>query len=185
MESNSCDRDAIFATYFTAQQDTDRKFLEVKERNSDQIQCRAGCSSCCRPDLTVGVVEAASIRNALNQNPTKLLEIEKLVRENPHQGNRCGFLTAKGECSIYEFRPIMCRAFGVPLSYTLDDITESRGVCELNFVSVDLLSLSAEDFMPVNLSMKHLSALNEQYQSRSSTHRNRLDLESIMQNKRI
>jgi Fe-S-cluster containining protein len=173
-------QESILSIYRIAQHDTDEIFDEKKARNPKEIQCREGCSSCCKPDLTIGVVEAASIRAHLKQNPEKFSELEKLAFENPHEGTRCSFLTETGACAIYEIRPIMCRSYGVPLSYTLDDITENRGVCELNFISIDLLTLPPEDFMPVNLSMKHLSALNEQYQVGSSAHRSKLNLKSIM-----
>ena len=85
---------------------------KVATRRPGDLECRRGCSGCCAPGLTVSPVEAAAIREHLEG-----------VGERPGPGSdpqACAFLTARGECSIYPVRPLVCRSQGLPLLYPKD-----------------------------------------------------------------
>ncbi|MEM9191662.1 MAG: YkgJ family cysteine cluster protein [Myxococcota bacterium] len=80
---------------------------ETEARRADAIQCRRGCSECCRVELTVCRVEADAIETYLRHHPVEL-EIS---------ADRCAFLRGDGACAIYPARPLVCRTQGLPLSY--------------------------------------------------------------------
>jgi uncharacterized protein len=88
---------------------------------SHELACRAGCTACCRQDLSVSIVEADTIfgwlrhhgvgdacsdRTAVDDHPL----FESLALDDA-----CMFLGREGLCTIYPVRPIICRSHGLPL----------------------------------------------------------------------
>jgi len=45
---------------------------------------------------------------------------------------RCPFLTSRKECVFYEKRPIICRIYGVPFSFSSDGKKEKSHVCGMS-----------------------------------------------------
>jgi Fe-S-cluster containining protein len=106
---------------------------------TDHLKCRRGCSFCCDP-IAVAPIEREAIR--------------RWAKENDYQANhepapnRCACLQPDGACAIYPSRPIICRTFGLPLSYrTYEYDLHGREIhrdppqytdlwCELNFSSI-------------------------------------------------
>ncbi len=83
-----------------------------------QITCSAGCSSCCT-SITIFPVEAAAMREALNNLPDqKAEEIRRHVLEHA-EDERCPLLFHH-QCLLYEARPIICRTHGLPIIYTAE-----------------------------------------------------------------
>ncbi|WP_248885695.1 YkgJ family cysteine cluster protein [Acidithiobacillus acidisediminis] len=72
--------------------------------------CQKGCSHCCKYDVVVGRLEAKYISLKTNKN----IDIGNSITTN--HNSDCPFLLKKGECGIYEYRPIVCRTL-----HTLDD----------------------------------------------------------------
>lgn len=106
----------------------------------EQITCSAGCSSCCT-SITVFPVEAASMREVLQQLPDQLAEeILRHVAEHA-DGERCPLLL-HDRCLLYEARPIICRTHGLPIIYTADGQHKSD-CCPLNLTEVESLSGSS------------------------------------------
>jgi len=68
--------------------------------------CDKGCSYCCRVEVEVPALEAIYIHNALNEPINVDIEKVKIPENSP-----CKFLK-KDICSIYEYRPLVCRMFG-------------------------------------------------------------------------
>ena len=61
---------------------------------------------------------------------------------------RCPLLNDKGQCRVYDARPMICRSHGLPIS--LGD-PPSRDVCPLNFTSGPSPDvMPAEDVLNVN-----------------------------------
>jgi hypothetical protein len=115
----------------------DSFFQRVQERHGDHLACRRGCDDCCKVDLTVFPVEAEPIRERLRTLPASTIEtIGDRVRDDRH----CLFLV-RGECAVYEDRPIICRTQGLPLQ-TGD---AERTVCPLNFQGEGLLEGLPDD----------------------------------------
>jgi Fe-S-cluster containining protein len=73
------------------------------------LHCRKGCSGCCT-DLSVLPIEWYSIQKHLNG------QRERLAGRKPQGEGVCPFLVDR-TCSIYPFRPLICRAHGLPLVY--------------------------------------------------------------------
>ncbi len=125
----------------------DELFTEIRSRNQESMQCTLGCHSCCKPELTVGPLEAENIRRNIPENQrVALLRQEKT---SSFQGSRCAFLQENGACGIYELRPLVCRSHGVPLQFQeiMNGIsTRYRDVCPLNF-PVALENLADQDVM--------------------------------------
>jgi Fe-S-cluster containining protein len=124
-----------------------------------QIQCRAGCSDCCKQLFQITEIEAAWISYGV-----RMMDEEKQARlvnrAGPYLEERKRMVTAKGEpeawgslppvgtrlacpaledgvCQIYEFRPLICRKFGIPL-YNPDKPGQVFA-CELNFRAGDAI----------------------------------------------
>jgi Fe-S-cluster containining protein len=122
----------------------DRFAAATFARRAGDIACRAGCSACCRVDLTVCDVEAAIVREGL-----AALEVDARTRiaerAATERGDRCAMLEDDGRCAVYSSRPLVCRTQGLPLRYEAGTIPErailgrARGSgdpltwCPLNF----------------------------------------------------
>jgi len=131
----------------------DEEFARNRRLYGEKIQCRAGCTECCYQLFQITEIEAAHIsegirklepekREALRTRALGYTEARrKLVTEQgepeswgnlPPSGTRlaCPALI-EGVCAIYEFRPLMCHKFGMPL-YNPDK-PDQVFACELNF----------------------------------------------------
>ena len=96
----------------------DLKLKRMFNEQSPFIKCKIGCAYCCREgDYPVSELEYVNmmlhynslednIKGAINENISSLLERK---REKYYE---CPFLL-KGVCSIYQARPLICRAFGL------------------------------------------------------------------------
>ncbi|HSK00086.1 MAG TPA: YkgJ family cysteine cluster protein [Kofleriaceae bacterium] len=89
----------------------DAFFARVEVRHGDDMQCRTGCSDCCRVRLTITGVEAAAIRGEVAGWPAD----RRRALAAPGPGDRCAALDDAGRCRIYAARPIVCRSHGVPI----------------------------------------------------------------------
>jgi uncharacterized protein len=115
----------------------DAEFTRNRELHGDRIHCRAGCCDCCYHIFSITELEAAEIAKGMQRLTADAREsIEDRAREYLEkrllQGTRlpCPALE-QGVCSIYEFRPLMCHKFGMPLYNP--DRPDRIFACELNF----------------------------------------------------
>jgi hypothetical protein len=85
----------------------------VRERYPGQIECRAGCSECCRkiPRLVLSPVEAFYLREQLRQLPPG--EQSRLTRASQTAMPPCPILTDDA-CLLHRNRPMLCRTYGYP-----------------------------------------------------------------------
>jgi len=105
------------ATYLSAAE------REVVERGEVPVACRSGCPHCCVLNVSVLLSEAASIAFRLSsvRPPAELAGLvsrldahHRRVRwmENDERvrcGIFCPFLDESGRCTIYPYRPMLCR----------------------------------------------------------------------------
>jgi uncharacterized protein len=117
----------------------DAEFARNRELHGDRIHCRPGCTDCCYHVFPISALEAARILKGLEQmEPEQRQALEGRAREYLSErllrGTRlpCPALV-EGVCSIYEFRPLMCHKFGMPL-YNPDKPGQIFA-CELNFAN--------------------------------------------------
>ena len=108
----------------------DSKLSAYFDEYKDFICCKAGCSECCeKGDYPLSDIEL----NYLMQGYIKLdFGTKKLVQNNINtlqKGGACPFLINK-LCSVYEYRPIICRVHG--LAYLCKDNTVKVPYCVNN-----------------------------------------------------
>jgi Fe-S-cluster containining protein len=131
----------------------DTEFGRNRRLYGEKMRCGAGCTDCCFQLFQITEIEAAYIsqgletlepetREALRSRARAYAETrQKLVTQNgkpeswgnlPPIGTKlpCPALH-NGVCVIYEFRPLMCHKFGMPL-YNPDK-PDQIFACELNF----------------------------------------------------
>lgn len=99
-------------------------FAEAEARAGKPYACRAGCSACCHQIVLCTAPEAVLIADHLRATLTDA-QLETAASKLEAQSEAgaglgfleysraripCAFLDAKGACSIYEVRPMACRA---------------------------------------------------------------------------
>jgi Fe-S-cluster containining protein len=130
----------------------DAEFNRNRRLHGDRIHCRTGCTDCCHHLFQITEIEAAFVakgiqrldpetREALRARAREYLEERRKLLANgareassplPTTGMRltCPALD-RGACVIYDFRPLMCHKFGMPLFNP--DRPDRIFACELNF----------------------------------------------------
>lgn len=115
----------------------DKRLDNYFKQYRDYICCKEGCSYCCENgDYPLSETELMFIMQgfAKTDNETKRLVQENISKMS--RGGACPFLINK-KCSIYEYRPIICRVHG--LAYICKDNTVKLPYCVnlgLNFKDV-------------------------------------------------
>ena len=127
----------------------DREFAEIQHRQGAQMQCRSGCSACCRLRLSITRVEETSLRRGLASMPESVRDV-LAGRTRDENREMCPALDPEGRCQLYAHRPLICRSFGVPQRRRREVVLVNPpviDVCDLNFVGTRLHTLPAEDVL--------------------------------------
>ncbi|MCM2282213.1 MAG: YkgJ family cysteine cluster protein [Bdellovibrionaceae bacterium] len=157
----------------------DAKFAEIHARHAEKMKCAAGCHGCCVPNLTVFRIEKENIARHIRSVPGLDKRLSDLHTQNPHQGSRCRFLDASGQCAIYEVRPLVCRSHGVPL-FAKGDAGSILDVCPLNFSEVaNLAELPGTDFINLELVNSILATINRTWDPQGE--RFALDIHGVLE----
>lgn len=95
----------------------DSKLKKYFNQHQEFINCKLGCSECCKKgDYPLSELEL----NYIMQGYIKLdNETKMIIQENIKKikkGGACPFLINK-KCSIYDYRPIICRVHGLAYLY--------------------------------------------------------------------
>ncbi|MGH9672355.1 MAG: YkgJ family cysteine cluster protein [Bryobacteraceae bacterium] len=131
----------------------EREFERNRALHRNRIQCRPGCSDCCHQLFQITEIEAAYIslgvsrmeppeRDRLRDRASVYLDERRALVSRVGEPEAWGNLPARGTrlacpalvdgiCTIYEFRPLICRKFGMPLFNP--DRPHRVYACELNF----------------------------------------------------
>ncbi len=126
--------------------------------HTKQMQCKEGCSSCCE-SISVFEVEFDTIQQQIKASNIKLPKPLFLQRFT----KRCRFLV-NNRCSIYEYRPIICRTQGLPILYrSMNSNDYELSVCQLNFKGVKLNSFNDENALMMSPLNTKLLLLNHAY----------------------
>lgn len=104
-------------------------FNTAPEENKKEIQCKAGCTSCCFIEIDVSGDEASTIVNYCRENGIEIdreyLTKQAAVGRQVFSGiSRCVFLK-ENLCSIYPVRPIACRKHWVKTDPALCDFSNN------------------------------------------------------------
>jgi Fe-S-cluster containining protein len=141
-------------TYTRILDRADDYFRSVAETQPQNLQCGRGCSLCCYGLFEIGSGDVPLIAEGLeNLHPMRrkmiIRRAQEIVSSSNHPDLRncapdikeaffertaatpCPNLNERGECLMYEHRPLVCRTFGLPLRNGNDYIGD---ICELNFL---------------------------------------------------
>ena len=133
--------------------DADAFFGRVMAEQPENLQCGRGCSLCCYGLFEIGSGDVPVIAEGLARLPPsrrqKIIRRAQAILEStahpdlrdcsPEEkeaffdrtsGVACPALSEAGECEMYEFRPLVCRTFGLPLREGERYVGD---ICELNF----------------------------------------------------
>lgn len=122
-------------TYLKITKILDEQVSTLVNEADSQINCKAGCSGCCSNRFKISSVEAGYLKTGFLTLPTNLQQqikkqlqapLNKAEHSNKHY-DKCPLLIEE-QCSLYHYRPLLCRAYGVRLK-----VGETISACSLNF----------------------------------------------------
>jgi uncharacterized protein len=149
----------VISAYRQLVEQVDYLAARLASRYARHLACRAGCSGCCHHHLSVFLVEADAVREAIEALPPEIRSTvvqqarEVAEREADDQPVACPLLV-EDRCSIYEARPLICRTQGLPL---LIQIEGGNGEAEVDFCPLNFTAPDATDDLDEN----HLVPLDE------------------------
>ena len=146
-------------------QTIDRDFAAIRQRHDACMECRSGCSDCCRARLSVTHVEVELMRRGLERLPAKTRR-ELADQARDPQREMCPALDPEGRCTIYDSRPLICRSYGVPLRRRREvELVNppTLEVCDKNFQDVSLRMLPEADVLDQTQIDRQVSEINEAY----------------------
>ncbi len=125
-------------------------FESMKSRYREEIKCKQGCVDCCYALFDLSLIEAMYINKKFYETVPKELQKkilsdadkidrqiykikrwaykerqkgvseEKILEEVSKKKIRCPLLSEDNRCIMYEYRPITCRLYGLPLAVGKD-----------------------------------------------------------------
>lgn len=133
----------------------DRFFARIREEQPAALACRAGCTGCCHGLFEISGADLALLADGLEtlDAPARTLLLERaraVLESTAHPEIRectpaekeafferaaevpCPALGDGGSCLLYEYRPLTCRTFGLPLR---DGDAFLGEECHLNFLT--------------------------------------------------
>lgn len=108
----------------------DEIWKNTNQNVKEAISCKKGCSACCHINVDIHEVEARLIFQEYGYKKINWSVLEKqqgldIFHRPKIEDSACIFLESKGNCGIYEYRPISCRKFFVVSPAELCDATKS------------------------------------------------------------
>lgn len=123
----------------------DKEIISMLQENNN-VSCKRGCSFCCMYNVDCSIDEAELILSYAHKKNIPI-DWEKVKRQSAFKNSdqyitqtfkerRCVFLSASGECQVYEHRPSACRTYHVitpaelcdPQIYPDGEVTKSGNV---------------------------------------------------------
>jgi Fe-S-cluster containining protein len=93
-------------------------------QNKNSLSCASGCGKCCfKSDIYCTPLELLPLALDLFERGEAESILEKCLN---HEADHCMFMSitdlkaGKGQCTEYEFRPLICRTFGVAGKHAKD-----------------------------------------------------------------
>ncbi|MDY0274948.1 MAG: YkgJ family cysteine cluster protein [Desulfomicrobium sp.] len=137
------DLSSYFSSYEALVAQIDGVFNKVANDFPTEVACRKGCSDCCHALFDISLVEALYLNskfleldegtrhkilidadkadrkvNVLKRKLSKAAAQEdtsKILAQVGKERIRCPLLDSDNQCKLYDFRPITCRLYGIPL----------------------------------------------------------------------
>ena len=148
---------APYFQYYNLISQVDSICESLEKVHNQHLNCKKGCDLCCMA-ISVFPVEFYAIKAELDL---------KLIAELPVQKSKeqCRFLVDHN-CSIYAFRPLICRTHGLPLVYmNLEETEYEMALCELNFIDYDMADFNEENTYPMDRINSQLYMINKEFVS--------------------
>lgn len=123
--------------YMVLRDEIDLKCGRLLNQHHSRMNCKEGCSLCCQA-FKILPVEFHSIQKSLADYKIKI--------NGNHEKDQCKFLV-DSKCSIYEFRPVICRTHGYPLIR----LNEEAGAYEVSFCELNFTDYKLEKFHKNNV----------------------------------
>jgi len=135
-----------FQEYEALRATTDAVFEKVNQSYPAEVKCKPGCDDCCHALFDLTFIEALyvnhqfnrslppdqreSIIEKANRTDRQLHKIkrhaarevadgqneETIIKRLGQVRSRCPLLNDRHQCDLYDFRPITCRLYGIPLA---------------------------------------------------------------------
>ncbi|WP_321404580.1 YkgJ family cysteine cluster protein [Maridesulfovibrio sp.] len=136
----------IFQKYEALVAEVDKTFNKISEQTEDGIKCAKGCSDCCHALFDLTLVEAIYINRKFNENYSGMDRSEimqeadkadrlihkikrrafkasqsgasttEILKEISLARVKCPCLKENNLCALYDYRPLTCRIYGVPMN---------------------------------------------------------------------
>lgn len=127
--------------------------------HSQHIKCCKTCSSCCEKFMVLPV-EKYIIENQISKANFEIAD---------SNSTSCKYLI-NNICSIYNFRPVMCRTHGFPLLYFNSDMqTYEFSSCDMNFIDFELENLTEDICILMDEINTRLYSLNQKFIEENKT----------------
>lgn len=153
--TNAADFNTCLLNYRRLVVNVDRTLDRIQRKYGHYIACHKGCGCGCR-DLSIFPVEALALANALQTLPEAV--IAKLQRRAASTAFWDCPLLEDRVCSLYAFRPLICRTHGFPLR-TIYKGQPSIGYCRHNFKEMAVIPDDAVvDLSPINDMLRNINA---------------------------
>ncbi len=133
--------DKLFQRYESLVAKADQAFQKMQEEYGECITCKLHCSDCCHAIFGLFLIEAAYLQRHFKELSIKEKRAALLRGENSEKEHRelekklklyandrhmissflrkerirCPLLNNHQECTLYVYRPIICRLYGIPL----------------------------------------------------------------------
>ncbi|NDV24563.1 YkgJ family cysteine cluster protein [Desulfovibrio sp. JC022] len=185
----------IFKKYEDLVAEVDKTFNKISEQTEDGIKCAKGCSDCCHALFDLTLVEAIYINRKFNEIYSGMERSEimheadvsdrhihkikrrafkasqsgasttEILKEVSLARVKCPLLKESNLCALYDFRPLTCRIYGVPMniggqahSCQKSGFTPGKAYPTINMDTLQskLMQLSEELAASINSSLKEL-----------------------------
>lgn len=156
MKENSIVSQEVLADYLKLVEFVEQEAERMQNLHTKHITCKKGCSSCCL-SFRVFAAEREIIHKLLQKNN------QNFPSKNASTKPTCKYLL-KGVCSIYQYRPIMCRTHGFPLLYLNEDEDAYEfSTCELNFSTIEMSDIVVENCISMDEINNTLYSINSKF----------------------
>jgi Fe-S-cluster containining protein len=145
-----------FKEYYKLIDEIDLLYERLSDKYKDQMMCKVGCDKCCE-NYGLLPVEFYAIRAKMYGEVKRFEPVEDEIEEG-----RCPFLK-ESMCTIYNYRPIICRSHGLPLLFMGEDDNWEMSICDLNFVDYDLTKFTEGNTFPMDRYNSKLFMLNRKF----------------------
>lgn len=146
--------------------DFDAVIYDLFKQQAKYVKCKKGCSMCCETGeypfshlefsyLTKGYISLPNDKKHIVQQNIKNLIKQKKEFKGKRFEHQCPFLIDK-ECSVYEYRGIICRTFGLGYYDDVKDYVKlpecvHYGMNYSEYYDEETHTLSIDDVININL----------------------------------